>query len=401
MQSQSGVTSVAESGRKAMCSFWLGARLAAIVLSLAALARAQAPAVNPGGVVNAASGTAQGVAPGSMVSIFGTNLASAATVSSAVPLATTMGDMVSVTFNNIAAPLFYVSPLQINAQVPWNVLAAGTGTASLVVTRSTGASPAQNVQVVAALPGIFTISQTGAGQAVATNNADGELAATANPIAIGDYLIIWCTGMGAATPSVANGAAASGGVYSNTVLTPVGTIGGVKATFVYSVLSPQYVGLNQVGVQVAPGTPAGNAEPLQIQVNGMNTLAQVTIAVGSSTTSAFNTLTPAIAIFTPSTDNLANLPTVTFPDGGPTLPAVGYQGGDLVNGKVLYYPYQVFSGSSETVPRRPSPAASRMAWLCRMTRPLVDSLPRVTGLTSTWALWTPPRRDSTRLWWWA
>src|ERR1700722_12806916 len=322
----------------------LGARLGAIVLSLAVLARAQAPAVNPGGVVNAASGATQGVAPGGMVSIFGTNLASAATVSNAVPLGMTLGDVVSVTFNNIAAPLFYVSPLQINAQVPWNVLPAGStsGTASLVVTRSTGASPAQNVPVVAALPGIFTGSETGVGQAIATNNVDGELAATADPIAIGDYLIVWCTGMGAVSPSVANGAAAPAGVFSNTVLTPVVTIGGVPATFVYSVLSPQYVGLNQIGVQVAPGTPVGNAEPLQIQVNGVTTSAQVTIAVGSSSASAFNTLTPAIAIFDPSI--LPNLPTVTFPDGGPTLPSVGYQGGNLVNGKILYYPWQVDIG---------------------------------------------------------
>src|ERR1700689_5139903 len=121
--SRSSSTSVSESSRKAMRSFWLGA----MVLSLTTLARAQAPAVNPGGVVNAASGAAQGVAPGSMVSIFRANLASAATVSSTVPLTISLGDVVSVTFNNSAAPLFLATPLQINAQVPWNLLPAGTG----------------------------------------------------------------------------------------------------------------------------------------------------------------------------------------------------------------------------------------------------------------------------------
>jgi uncharacterized protein (TIGR03437 family) len=323
-----------------MRSFWLSA----MVLSLATLARAQAPAVNPGGVVNAASGANQGVAPGSIVSIYGTNLASAATASSAVPLPTTLADVTSVTFNNVTAALFYVSPLQINAQVPWNVLPAGTasGTVSVVVTRSTGTSPAQNVPIVAALPGIFTVSQTGVGQAIATNNADGDIATTASPISVGDYLIVWCTGMGAVSPTIANGAAASGSTYSNTVLAPVVTIGGVTATPVYSVLSPQYVGLTQIGVQVAAGTPVGNAEPLQITVNGVTTSAQVTIAVGSTSASAFNTLTPTIAIFDPET-GLANLPTITT--DGTTFSEVGYQQGNLVNGKILYYPYAVLTAN--------------------------------------------------------
>ena len=94
---------------------------------------------------------------------------------------------------------------------------------------------------------------------------------------------------------------------------------------------------------MAPGTPTGSAEALQIQVNGVTTSAQVTIAVGAAT-SAFNTLTPAIGVFNPGT-SLPGIPTVTFPDGGPTVPSTGYQGGDLVNGKVLYYPWQAQSGS--------------------------------------------------------
>jgi len=353
MPPQSDAPSVSESNRKAMRSFWL----AAMLLSLAALARAQAPAVNAGGVVNAASGATQGIAPGMIVAIFGTNLAGAAAVSTKIPLSTTLGDVASVTFNKVAAPLFYVSPLQINAQVPWNVLPAGatTGTVSVVVTRATGESPAQSVQVVTALPGIFTVTQNGIGQAIATDNSDGALAAAsavagfsppAHAISIGDYLIVWCTGMGQVTPSVANGAAPSASTFSNTDATPVVTIGGIQATFVYSVLSPQYVGLNQIGVQVAAGTPVGNAEPLQIQVNGIITSAQVTIAVAAAT-STFHTIEPAISVFTPSTFNLANLPTVTFSSGS-TLPSVGYQSGDFVNGKVIYYPWQVQPGTGGT-----------------------------------------------------
>ena len=350
MKSRWSSTSVSEGYKNVMKSLWLGV----MILSLTALARAQAPAVNPGGIVNAASGATGGVAPGSIVSIFGTNLASTATAATEIPIATTLGDVVSVTFNNIAAPLFYVSPLQINAQVPWNV---NSGAASVVVTRSTGVSLAQTVQIVAAMPGIFTVAENGSGQAVATDNADGALAAAttiagvplaAHAINIGDYLIVWCTGLGAVTPTIATGAAASDGVYRNTVMKPVVTIGGVQATFVYAVLSPQYVGLYQIGVQVAAGTPTGNAISLQIQVNGVTTSNQVTIAVAPASTASalFNTLTPTITIFQPSATTLPGLPPIVFSTSTGTVSKdqVGYQGGNLVNGKVLYYPWAVSNG---------------------------------------------------------
>jgi hypothetical protein len=69
----------------------------------------------------------------------------------------------------------------------------------------------------------------------------------------------------------------------NTLATPTVLIGGVPATLAYSVLSPQYAGEYQVAVQVPAGTPTGNAVPLQIQTNGVTSLANVTIAVAGDT----------------------------------------------------------------------------------------------------------------------
>jgi len=80
------------------------------------------PAVNAGGVLNSASYTTQGVAPGSIVSIFGTNLAASTASASAIPLPTGLSDVTSVTFNSIPAGLYFVSLNQINAQLPFNVL---------------------------------------------------------------------------------------------------------------------------------------------------------------------------------------------------------------------------------------------------------------------------------------
>jgi uncharacterized protein (TIGR03437 family) len=57
------------------------------------------------------------------------------------------------------------------------------------------------------------------------------------------------------------------------------TVGGVAAKFVYSILAPQYVSEYQVAVVLDPSTPTGNAEPVQIAINGITTSNQVTIAV--------------------------------------------------------------------------------------------------------------------------
>jgi uncharacterized protein (TIGR03437 family) len=248
-------------------------------------------AVSAGGVLNSGSYTAQGVAPGSIVSIFGTNLAASTATASANPLPTALSDVTSVTFNNIPAGLFFVSQNQINAQIPFDVLPSDQGgTVNVVVSRSSGESPAQNVTVTPASPGIFTTTANGLGQAFAYDNSTGALAAPAGAaigpfattplsLASGHALIIACTGLGAVTPSIDNYVVASDGIFRNTLLQPTVLIGGVPAQPIYSVLSPQFASEYQIGVTPAANTPTGNAVSLQIQIGGVTTSKQVTIAV--------------------------------------------------------------------------------------------------------------------------
>ena len=260
-------------------------RAVLLAVSLAALAQAQAPAISEGGVVNSGNYTGEGVAPGSIASVFGTNLASQTVAAAAIPLATTLGNVESVTFAGVPAPLYFVSADQINAQVPWNL---GLGPVDVVVTTTAGASAAVSIQIVPAAPGIFAVSANGRGQAVATDNSDGALAAPqaslanlpAHPIPIGGYLVVWCTGLGAVDAPVANGAD-TGGRIVDTLLQPAVLIGGIPATFVYSVLSPQFAGEYQVAVQVPPGAPSGDSVSLQIVINGITTATSVTIAVAN------------------------------------------------------------------------------------------------------------------------
>ena len=58
-------------------------------------------------------------------------------------------------------------------------------------------------------------------------------------------------------------------------------IGGVPAQVTFAGLSPQLVGANQINVVIDPATPAGDAVPVQIQVGGIISTDQVTIAVAS------------------------------------------------------------------------------------------------------------------------
>ena len=253
-----------------------------LLATAAVSAYAQTPAVSSGGVSNAANGLGT-VTPGSLVSIYGSELAGGLAQADTIPLATSMSD-VSVTFNGVPAPLLFVSGGQINAQLPWNVLSSGTvGTASVVVTRNNQASAPQSLQVGPFSPGIFAI-----GNIAVAINSDGSIAAPAGsipgiatqPAKIGDPggLVILCTGLGAVDPPAVDGADSLDALRTATT-TPTVLIGGKAATVVFAGMSPQFVGVNQINVAVPSGTPTGDAVSLQLSLGGMTTTATVTIAV--------------------------------------------------------------------------------------------------------------------------
>ena len=263
---------------------------ALLILAFASAAFAQTPVVAQGGVLNAASfATNQGVAPGSLVSIFGTNLASSLAQADSIPLSTSLGN-VTVMFNNTPAPLLFVNhdPVngdQINAQLPF---AIGTGNAQVTVTRGSTVSAPVNLNVIPAAPGIFAVN-FGVGQAIAYGNSDGQLAAapgavsglTTHPAKIGDSttLAILATGLGAVNPPVTTGSAITDGQVHYTVVNPTVMVGGVEAQLVFSGMQPQFPGVYQINIIIAPGTPTGDAIPLQLVMNGITTTDQVTIAV--------------------------------------------------------------------------------------------------------------------------
>ncbi|HYP07471.1 MAG TPA: IPT/TIG domain-containing protein [Bryobacteraceae bacterium] len=217
------------------------------------------PQISNGGVVNAASFTPR-IAPGSLISIFGTDLATTQASATSVPLPTNLGGT-SVTVGGKEAPLVFVSPGQVNAQMPYE-LTEGTS-APVVVTVNGVASPQRNVQVVKAAPGIF---QFGEKRAV-VQNADFSVNTAENPAAANSYVIAYLTGGGNVDNAVNTGRPASAEPLSRPRAAVTATVGGVGAEVAFAGLTPGFIGLMQVNLKV-PGLPAGT-HPLLITVDGV------------------------------------------------------------------------------------------------------------------------------------
>ncbi len=252
---------------------------------------AQTPTVLDGGVLNGASfSKGQPVAPGSLVSIFGTGLASKLATADSIPLSTNLGG-VTVTFADLPpAPLLAVVPGvpgqsddQINVQLPWEV-GSGTGVVNVMVTTANGTSAPVAVNFAPSMPGIFSSSAGGQQYAIAVNSSDSSLAwpqglasSGSHAAKAGDVLIIYATGLGAVDHQPVDGGIPS--ALATTIATPTVLFGGVAGGVEFSGLAPQFVGVNQLNVQVPTGVTAGNAVPLQIKVNGFTSANQVVVAI--------------------------------------------------------------------------------------------------------------------------
>jgi uncharacterized protein (TIGR03437 family) len=243
-------------------------------------APAGAPAL-AAGIFNAASfQVGNTIALGSFVSIFGSNLADGSQAPSSQPLPT-QAQGTQVFLGGVALPLQYVGPNQINALIPANV--AVNSQQPLVIQRdATQAAPA-SVTIAAAQPGIYTANQQGTGQgAVLTsdNSLDAPSGAYpgSHPATRGDYIQIFCTGLGAVTNAPAPGATAPNSPLSYTVAAVTANIGGYGAPVLFAGLAPGFIGLYQVNATVPMAAPVGDAVPLTLTV-GSATSNPATIAV--------------------------------------------------------------------------------------------------------------------------
>ena len=222
-------------------------------------------------VVNGGSFTTN-VAPGSLISIFGSGFAAGVEQAPATGAWPTQLGTTTVLVNNTPIPLFYVNPGQINAQLPVNLT---PGTAQLAVQASGATSATANFTVSAGAPGVFTYGPLRAVAYDFSSNPNGVLvgppiAGVSSPARAGDQLVVYLTGGGSVNPA--------SGTWATDTFAPPGlsrvgspysvTIGGLPAPSSYLGLTGGFIGLYQLNVQVPAGLPTGD-QTLVITENGV------------------------------------------------------------------------------------------------------------------------------------
>jgi len=234
------------------------------------------PAINAGGVLNAASyALSAPVAAGSIATVFGSFPVGASTSASGVPLPPMLAGLSLKFADGFPVPLLFVSASQVSIQVPWEL----TGQTEALLTAGIGGltSAGHNVNLAPFAPGIFTINGQGYGQGAILDTSYRLVDAT-NPTTPGAVVQIYCTGLGAVTNQPATGAAAPSDPLARTITVLRLTIGNAPAKVQFSGLAPGYAGLYQVNAEVPAETSSGAAVSVTILVGEVasNT---VTIAV--------------------------------------------------------------------------------------------------------------------------
>ena len=216
------------------------------------------------------------LAPGELITIFGSNLGpepAAGLQLNASGFVETQLAQTQVLFDGIPAPLLYAGAGQVSAVVPYAV--AGRNSTQLVVTKGGQASAALTLSVTASAPGLFTLDSTGQG---AILNQDGSVNSSANPAARGSIVTLYATGAGQTNPAGIDGLLATN-VLPAPLLPVSVNIGGQPAQVLYAGAAPGLVaGVMQVNVRLPDGISSG-AAPVILLVGAASSQPGVTLNV--------------------------------------------------------------------------------------------------------------------------
>jgi uncharacterized protein (TIGR03437 family) len=237
-----------------------------------------APVATAAGITNAASFRAGAVAPGELITIFGSGVGPATLsgyqITNYQYFDSLSGDT-TVLFDGIPAPMIYASAGQTAVIVPYEV--AGQTSTQMVVVYQGRASAAVTVPVVAAAPGLFSANSSGSGNG-AILNQDATVNSPSNPAAKGSVIVLFGTGEGATTPAGSNGRIANS-VYPKPALPVSVTVGGLPATVLYAGAAPSLVsGVFQVNATLPAGVASG-AVAVVVTVGGASSQAGLTVSV--------------------------------------------------------------------------------------------------------------------------
>lgn len=220
-------------------------------------------------VLNGASfRVGQPVTGGSWAAAFGTFSGVAQTTATTSPIPATLAG-VTVSVNGTPAPVYFVSPTQVNFLVPFAV----TPGVRTVEVKTGSATLTGTVRVMSAAPGIFANTIGGA-----VLNQDGALNTDSARAGRGQVIQIYATGPGALSASITDGAAAPSSPLATTTSKPDVYIAGVPAAVQFSGMAPGFAGLWQINATVPSQTFVTGKVPLQVFMDGVDSN-EVTIFV--------------------------------------------------------------------------------------------------------------------------
>ncbi|MBS1789404.1 MAG: hypothetical protein JST85_16885 [Acidobacteria bacterium] len=230
--------------------------------------------------------------PESIVSAFGNGLASTTTIASTQPLPLNLGE-VSVLVDGRQARLFFVSPNQINYQIPSDT---PSGLANVVVSKSGEVVSQGTIQVSNVALSLFTADASGQGapaglllrvkangeqvyeSLVRFDAAQNKLVPATIVRRSGEQLYLILFGSGLRNAPNADGNSANGVAESVTV-----TIGGISASVIYAGIAPGYVGLEQINIQIPDNVPSNPNSVVTVKVldvlNNLKQANNVTISI--------------------------------------------------------------------------------------------------------------------------
>jgi uncharacterized protein (TIGR03437 family) len=211
-------------------------------------------------VVSAAD-SKSAAAPGGLITLYGSNLSPTNIATSQIPVPTALANS-CITVNGQPIPLIFVSPTQVNAQMPFQAVGAET----IVVHTPGGTSDNFNLIVQPNAPAVFLSGVAGPATNLPTvvRLGNGLLATDANPINRNDVLVIYVTGLGETNPAGVTGYPAPGSPLSTALTQVTVLLGGMNLPVIYAGLAPGEVGVYQINVQVPGNVPVGLGMPLTI-----------------------------------------------------------------------------------------------------------------------------------------
>lgn len=216
------------------------------------------PLLTSSGIVNAANPLSQRLAPGSLITLYGQNLAPETMEATEFPLPTQMAGT-DVIINGTKAPLLYVSPGQINAIVPSDTYAGRSGA---IVRSASGQNRGTPFDLMPAAPEIFLMGER---RAIALNQ-DGSLNGPDNPASGGEIVTVFFTGQGPTDPYVPSGRPAPSDHLARVALESRVEVAGRDAEVPFLGLTPGFAGLAQANVEIPEGV-FGDL-PVRIEIGG-------------------------------------------------------------------------------------------------------------------------------------